>query len=138
MFHFTCRQHRFAHMTSKVRGFTLIEVMITVAIIGILASIAYPSYQEYVIKSRRASAQSFLMDVLQRQQQYLLDTREFAADLATLGMALPSDLSGYYQVKSITRTSPPPVVVVTLEAVGPQAKDGDLALSSTGSKTGKW
>ena len=54
------------------RGFTLLELMIVVAIVGILASIAYPSYMDHVRKGNRAKAQAFLMDVAQRQQNYLL------------------------------------------------------------------
>ncbi|EIJ33726.1 type IV pilin protein [Thiothrix nivea] len=53
-------------------GFTLIELMITVAIIGILAAIAYPSYTAQVQKSRRADAQVALLEMTQRQERYFL------------------------------------------------------------------
>jgi prepilin-type N-terminal cleavage/methylation domain-containing protein len=66
------------------RGFTLIELMITVAIVAILAAIAYPSYTQYVIRGHRAAAQAEMMDIANRQQQFFLANRSYAADLATL------------------------------------------------------
>ncbi len=60
-------------MKRAARGFTLIELMITVAVVAILSAIAYPSYQEYVLRSRRVEAQSLLGEAAARQEraQYL-------------------------------------------------------------------
>lgn len=64
---------------SKISGFTLIELMITVAVIGILASIAYPSYQESVRKSKRAEGRVALLQVLQQQERYMTQYNTYLA-----------------------------------------------------------
>lgn len=74
----------------KYQGFTLIELMITVAILGILAAIAYPSYTAQVQKSRRADAQVALQEIAQRQEAYFLRNRSYAKDVTQLGYAATS------------------------------------------------
>jgi type IV pilus assembly protein PilE len=114
--------------------------MIVVAVMGILASIALPSYQEYVKKGRRAAAQSHMMDVAQRQQQYFLDTRSYAADLSSLSLTTPSDVSNYYSITIETTDAAPPTFKVTATPSGAQSSDPILTLDNTGAKTpsDKW
>lgn len=69
------------------RGFTLIEVMVVVAIVGILAAIAYPSYQEYVRRTARADAQADLMELAQMAERFFTLNNQYAADRA--GAAFP-------------------------------------------------
>ncbi len=65
------------------RGFTLIELMITVAIIAILASVAYPGYIKQVQKSRRADAKVALSEAAQRQERYFMANRSYASSLGS-------------------------------------------------------
>lgn len=66
-------------------GFTLIELMIVVAIVGILAAIAYPSYQEYVLRGNRSEAQALLNDAAARQERYYTQNNTYADTTAKLG-----------------------------------------------------
>lgn len=71
----------------NAQGFTLVELMITIAIIGILASIAYPSYTDYVVTSNRAEAQRELVRIANLQEQYFVNTRTYTATLTDVGLA---------------------------------------------------
>jgi len=66
-------------------GVTLIELMVVVAIVAIISAFAYPSYQRYVITTKRAVAQNALLQLADRQQQLVMDNKQFAADLTNLG-----------------------------------------------------
>ena len=124
------------------KGFTLIELMITVATIGVLIAIAYPSYQSYIVKGNRAAAQAFMADVANRQKQYLLDARSYALDLATLGMTVPAEVSKHYSACCgiVVVASPPSFTITAIPTSSQQSGDGTLTLDSSGNKTppGKW
>jgi type IV pilus assembly protein PilE len=122
------------------KGFTLIELMITVVIVGILAAIAVPQYKQYVVRGNRAAAQAFLMDVANREKQYLLDARSYTANWETsLGMSAPTDVSKYYTITvcvDCTTGNPPSFrITATPKAGTSQASDGALTLDDTGAKT---
>ena len=71
-------------MLKRELGFTLIELMITVAIVGILAALAYPSYDEYIKRSSRAEGQAFLSDASARQERYYAQNYKFASSIKAL------------------------------------------------------
>lgn len=127
---------------TKQRGFTLIELMVVVAIVAILAAIAYPSYQQYVIRGNRAAAQAQMMDIANRQQQYLLANRTFATktQLEASGYALPTEVIGKYTYDITVGSGSVPSFTITFTATGSQASDGNLTLDNEGEKTpsGKW
>jgi len=125
-----------------VGGFTLIELMVTVVVIAILASIAMPTYLQQVRKSRRSSAKATMMDLANREQQYLLSRRTYAdtAALVASGYTVPSDVSAYYTWAVTVDSTTVPTFVITFTAQGTQAVDGPLTLDQAGNRApvSKW
>ena len=118
-------------------GFTLIELMIAVVIIGILASVAYPSYTGYVVRANRSAAQSYLLNIANREQQYLMDARVYGTK-AQLGITTdPDDVSPYYTVTIGIATTVDPQFTLTAapKAGSMQAGQSTLTLNHAGVKT---
>lgn len=126
------------------RGFTLIEVMIVIVIVGVLLAIAVPSYQNSMQKGRRSDARSALLDVANREEQYMLDRGTYTEDMQDLGFSEDPYISedGHYSVDAvacataaITRCF---VLTATPVETSPQADDvrcTRFILGSDGSKT---
>ena len=104
-------------------GFSLIELMITIVVVGILAAIALPAYTSQLRKSSRAEAQSVLTTAAGNEQQYLLNRRAYASSLRDLGVAAPADLTGKYTFTVAATAGPPPTFTLTATAIGAQASD---------------
>ena len=129
-------------MTPRLlRGFTLIELMITVAIVGILAAIAYPSYQDHIRKARRAEGQSALLELAQFMERYYTLNNSYLDDDGE-APALPFDEApkdGATKYYDLGFSSDPTATSYTLEATPKGTMNGDLCgslrISSTGAKT---
>ena len=126
------------------RGFTLIELMIAVAVVAILAMIAIPTYTAQMVKGRRSSAEAVLLDIAQRQQQYFLDSRAYAPDVATLlgTNTTPANVRAYYTVTTAPGAGLPPTFTATATPLPGTAQAGDviLIIDQAGAKTptGMW
>lgn len=134
-------------------GFTLVELVVTVMIIGILMTIALPSYQEYLRKANRTGAKGVLMEIFSRQEQYATTNRAYYAtpsinDLSGLGVVVPPDVLTHYQFEIFAcdaGTTPACTQFVGYRAVATpisssQVSDGALQVNQFGLKTpvGKW
>lgn len=131
----------------KAGGFTLVELMITVAIMAIIAAIAVPSYTGYMTRARRSAAEQLVMQIAGKQQQYVVDARSYTATIGTGGLNIGSQdgwtcaatcTNGSYTVTvTVDNTATPPTYSISAAPVAgsSQANDGTITYNSTGAKT---
>jgi type IV pilus assembly protein PilE len=134
-------------MPGRHKGFTLIELMLVLVVLAVILTIALPSYQGVTRKSQRAAAQSALLDLANRQEQYFLNNKTYTGTLANLGrpasyyvdsrgQQTAAAADAVYQL-SITVPEPPLGYSLTATALNDQAEDGcgNYTLTSAGVRT---
>lgn len=132
----------------QAHGFSLVELMVVVAIIGILLAIAVPNYRDYIRKARKSAATATLAEIASREGQYLVNARQYfelKADGTTVPagvrVTVPDDVKTYYVVTALPDTSVTPVTfVVTAVPIAGMGQEslGTLQLNSDGTRVGNW
>jgi len=124
------------------KGFSLIELLVAVVIVGILAAIAVPSYQSHIIKASRAAAQTELLELASLQEKIYLNSNAYTANMTTaytgnstggLGKTTGLTNDGKY---TLTVVSPGQTYTITATPVAgtTQAGDGNITISENGQR----
>jgi len=125
-------------------GFSLIELMIVVVIVGILFGVSLPAYQGYTLRSHRTEAHSSLLDIAARQERFVAQNNTYTTNISAatgLGLGSTTTQEGYYNL-SVAACGTGTIATcyqITATATGRQTADTDcltIGYSSTGAKSG--
>lgn len=123
----------------NARGFTLVEVMMVMVLIGIVAGLAYPAYTSHIVNARRGDAHALMLAAAVKQEQYYAQRGLYTSDMRELGYPADPAVSakGFYRIDA-TLSGGGQGYTLTATRVGVQTGDsscGDLTLSHTGIKS---
>ena len=131
---------------AKSGGFTLVELMVALAIVAILSTVAYPSYIRHIAQANRAAVKAFMLNVANQQEQYLLNSRSYflvggssGNTWATFSITVPREVSDNYTVEVSTDTAVtvPNYTITATPNATQLSRDGDcgtLTLNQLGVK----
>lgn len=125
-------------MSGRARGFTLIELVITIAIVAILAAIAIPSYQNYLFRARRADGREMLQRVASAQERFYTNRMRYSTDLTTnagLNLGTTGSEAGHYNI-GIAVAADGQSYTLTATPQGIQASDAcaNLTVNNVGAR----
>jgi type IV pilus assembly protein PilE len=125
---------------TKIYGFTLIELLIVMAIIGIILSVAYPSYQNSMTKTRRSDGQAALLEAMNAEERYFTENNTYSTTLADVNASSTSEKGHYTISAAACGGGIDQCVILTATPQGVQSSDGALTLNSLGVKlpADKW
>jgi len=124
-------------MLYSSRAFTLIEMMIVIAVIAILAGIAVPAYQDYIQQSRRIDGQTALLNLQLAQERWRANNLSYTNNLSELGVSANSG-ENHYTIAINSSSASGFIATATAKSSSPQAQDTDcspLTLSQSGNQT---
>jgi type IV pilus assembly protein PilE len=124
---------------NRIRGVTLIELLIVVVIVSILAAIAYPNYRQYVQRAKRNEAKAALLQIATNQERHYLDNNRYTQDLNLLGFSGADDVptaSGTYLISVTAADSNSYTAQATYQLADEEAdKCLTFTIEATGAKT---
>ena len=123
-----------------IKGFTLVELMIVILIIGILGAVAYPNYTNYVTQARRNEAITLLLEMMQQQERFFTEELTYTQDFTRLGYTINpgtgtvNSENGFYLMWAMPCGTEPLVncVILAAQPQGVQNGDGNITLNSRG------
>jgi len=129
---------------NRASGFSLIELMIVVVIVGILLAISLPAYQGYVLRSHRADGHASLVDIAARQERFVAQNNTYTTEISAntgLGLTRTTSRDGYFDmtVAACAGGTIATCYLITATANGGQANDSDcltITYDSAGAKSG--
>jgi len=119
---------------NKQSGFTLVELMIVVVIIGILAMVAIPAYNDSVAKGRRADAKSTLTAMAAKQEQYYMDNKTYTADLTNIGYDAATNVNSIDDFYTVAAVATATSFTLTATPVNSDPDCGNFTITEKGTQ----